>query len=242
MRSCQSGMRRCRAASISRSRRRISPLHLLRGRIDRDVRFVRVIQEREHPVILFLRERIVFMVVALRALNGHAENALADGVHAVEHRLHAELFGLDAAFFVDHRIAQKAGGDFLILRGIRQQIAGNLVDDELVVGQVAVEGVDHPVAIEPDEARACLFRSRRNRRSGPRRASAGPIFRRSAARRADGRPASRRRSEQCRQRSHRLRQGVGGRPVRSSTAGRAGRTGGTKAQCFVFGMLYRSRF
>ncbi len=99
----------------------------------------RIVQKREHPVILFLRERIELVVVALRALDGEAENAFADGVHAVEHRLHAELLGIDAAFLVDHRVAQKAGGHDLILRGVRQQIAGDLLDDELVVRQIAIE-------------------------------------------------------------------------------------------------------
>ena len=35
----------------------------------------------------------------------------------------------------------------------RQLVAGDLLDDEPVVGQVAVQGVDHPVAVEPDETR-----------------------------------------------------------------------------------------
>ena len=38
-----------------------------------------------------------------------------------------------------------------------QQVAGDLLDDELVVGQVAVERVDDPVAIEPDAARLVLL-------------------------------------------------------------------------------------
>ena len=38
-----------------------------------------------------------------------------------------------------------------------QQVAGDLLDDELVVGQVAVEGVDDPVAVEPDLARLVLL-------------------------------------------------------------------------------------
>ena len=36
--------------------------------------------------------------------------------------------------------------------GIGQQVAGQLVDDELVEGLVAVEGLDHPVAVGPDDA------------------------------------------------------------------------------------------
>ncbi len=99
------------------------------------------------------------MVVALRALNGEAQHALADGVHAIEHRLHAELLGIDAAFLVDHRIAQESSGDDLVLGRIGQHVAGNLLDDELVVGQVAVEGVDHPVAIEPDLPRLVFLKA-----------------------------------------------------------------------------------
>ena len=71
-----------------------------------------------------------------------------------------------------------------------QQVAGELLDDELVVGQVAVEGADHPVAVEPDRARLVLLVAVASRRSGRRRASAGPSARRSAARRAAARPAS----------------------------------------------------
>ena len=54
----------------------LSPSVLLFGCIDRDVRFMRIVQESEHPVILFLLQRIELVVVALRALNGHAEHAL----------------------------------------------------------------------------------------------------------------------------------------------------------------------
>ena len=135
----------------------LGPLLLLVGRVDRDVRLVGVVQEGEHAVVFVLRQRVVLVGVALGALDGQAEHALADGVHAVEHRLHAELLGIDAAFLVDHRVAQEAGGHHLVLRGVRQQVAGDLLDDELVVGQVAVQGVDDPVAIEPDLPRLVLL-------------------------------------------------------------------------------------
>ncbi len=90
--------------------------HLLVGRVDGDVRLVIVVEEGEHLVILGLRQRIELVIVALGALNGQAEDALADGVHAVEHRFHAELLRIDAALLVNHRVAQKAGGHDLILR------------------------------------------------------------------------------------------------------------------------------
>ena len=97
------------------------------------------------------------MVVALRALNGEAENGAADGVHAVEHGFHAELFGIDTAFFVDMRIAEKAGGDYVRLRVIGKEVAGDLVNDEAVIRQVLVERLNDPIAIEPDFARLVFF-------------------------------------------------------------------------------------
>ena len=61
--------------------------------------------------------------------------------------LGAELF-LDAAAFVGLAVKPvEGGGDALIARGARQQIAGELPGQELIVGKVAVEGADHPVAI-----------------------------------------------------------------------------------------------
>ena len=50
-------------------------------------------------------------------------------------------------------IAVEAGGDALIERGIGQQIAGQLLDGEAVERQIAVEGVDHPIAPAPHVAR-----------------------------------------------------------------------------------------
>ena len=38
-----------------------------------------------------------------------------------------------------------------------QQVAGDLLDEELVVGHVVVEGVDDPIAIHPHEPRLVLF-------------------------------------------------------------------------------------
>ena len=67
-------------------------------------------------------------------------HALADGVHAVVHGFHAELLRVDSTLFIDHGIAQETRGHNLVLRGVRQQVAGNLIDDELVVRQVVIEG------------------------------------------------------------------------------------------------------
>ena len=132
-------------------------LHLLRRHEDDGGGFVVVVDEGEEPVVVLLRDGVELVVVALRALDREAEHAFADGVHAVEHRLHAELLGIDRAFLVDLGIAEEARGDAFILAGLGQLVARDLLDDELVVGQVAVEGVDDPVAVEPDETRLVLL-------------------------------------------------------------------------------------
>jgi hypothetical protein len=43
-------------------------------------------------------------------------------------------------------------GDDLVFGRVWQQVAGKLLDDELVEGLVAVEGFDHPVTVGPDRA------------------------------------------------------------------------------------------
>ena len=48
---------------------------------------------------------IGFVAVALSALNRQAQNAFADGVHPIEHRLHADLFRINSPFFVYHGVS-----------------------------------------------------------------------------------------------------------------------------------------
>ena len=70
-------------------------------------------------------------------------------IAGVEH----EVFFVDHAPFVGGDVAAiEARGDVLIERAIGQQVAGELLDRELVERHVAVEGVDDPIAIGPDLA------------------------------------------------------------------------------------------
>ena len=90
--------------------------------------------------------------MALGALKGKAEDSSADGIDPIEHRGQPEFFRIHAAFIIHHGIAQEAGGDDLILRGVGEFIAGDLFGDEPVVGEIAIEGVDDVVAVGPDDA------------------------------------------------------------------------------------------
>src|SRR3989442_14393972 len=73
--------------------------------------------------------------------------------------LHAELLWVDAAFLVDHGVAQVAGGDDLVLGGVGEQVAPDLFNDESVVGQVLVERVDYPIAVKPNFAALVFFKA-----------------------------------------------------------------------------------
>ena len=93
------------------------------------------------------------MIVALGAGDGEPEEGATEGRDAVHHGLDAELLGVDAALLVDLGVAIEAGGHLLFDGGIRPKVAGELVDDELVVGLIAVERGDDPIAVFPDLAR-----------------------------------------------------------------------------------------
>ena len=112
-----------------------------------------VVQEGEELVVILLQNGIELVIVALRALDRETKHALADGVHAIKQRLHAELFGINAAFLVDHRVAEKTSGNDVVLGGVREEVARELLGDELVVRQIVVEGFHNPIAIERHVAR-----------------------------------------------------------------------------------------
>ena len=118
------------------------------GSASRDGGFLDAIEEGIHAVIFVVGERVVFVGVALGALGGEAENGFPDGIDAVENALDAELLGLRAALLVGHRVAQESGGDAVVLRGVRQEIAGDLFHNELIVGHVRVHRGDDPIPVE----------------------------------------------------------------------------------------------
>ena len=132
-------------ARHQQDRRRVGDVavhHLLR----------RVAEEGAERVEVLLRDRVELVIVASGAAHGQAE---PDGAHGLGAILGVD-FGVflvdDAAFVGGDVAALEAGGDELIERRVGQQVAGELFDGELVERQVAVEGVDHPVAVRPDFA------------------------------------------------------------------------------------------
>ena len=96
-----------------------------------------------------LRDRVEFVVVALGAAERQAEDGFAERFHAIDVVVGEILFGNRAALVRVHVVALEAGGDELGLGAIGQQVAGELLAEELVVGHIRVERVDDPVAPEP---------------------------------------------------------------------------------------------
>ena len=95
---------------------------------------------------------IVFVRVALRTGHRRAHPYREGRVGAIDDRGDAEFLVAGAAFVLGHRVPVEGGGDELVLRRVRQQVAGDLLDRESVEGQVAVDRPDHPIAITPDFA------------------------------------------------------------------------------------------
>ena len=96
------------------------------------------------------------MVVALGALHGQAEEGSGGGVDAIDEILDAVVFIDDSAFVGGRVVAKKARRGFLLIGSIGEEIAGHLPGNELVIGQVLVEGGDEPVAPGVDAARVIL--------------------------------------------------------------------------------------
>ena len=112
------------------------------------------IEEREELVELLVADRIEFVRMAPRAPHRQPHERGGRRFDAIHHVLDLILVGDGTAFEVDHVVAVEPGGDLLRPRRVREEIAGKLLDDELVVGQIAIEGVDDPVAPRPHAALA----------------------------------------------------------------------------------------
>ncbi len=109
----------------------------------------RVVEERRHGVEVFHAERIKLVVVAHRAPGGQAHPHLRGGLGAVAGIEHQVLLADRASLVGGDVAAVEAGGHLLLERGAREQVPRQLLDGELVERLVAIEGVDHPVAVAP---------------------------------------------------------------------------------------------
>ncbi len=140
-----------------RNRLRVSQVILLqRGRFIRSIGVQRIVPYRQKAVVLLLRNRIVFVGVALCATHRQSHPHLHRRIHSIDDGRHPEFFIVRSSFAVGHRVAVKRRGQLLLRRRLRQQVARQLLDRELVEWHVPIPGIDHPIAIPPDDARRIL--------------------------------------------------------------------------------------
>ena len=125
----------------------------------RGARLRHAIEHVEQAVIVGLLHRVVFVIVALGAGHRQPQPRRARRVDTVEEVVEPLLFGDRAPLAVQEVIAVEAAGDLLLVGRVRQQVAGQLLDRELVERHVGVEGFHHPVAPDPLPGVAILLKA-----------------------------------------------------------------------------------
>ena len=114
------------------------------------VRVGGLIEQIEEPVVLGVADGVVLVAVALRAAGGQPHPDLHARVHPVLHGEHAELLVVRAPLRVGHGVPVERGGQARVHRRVRDQVPRELLEGELIKGQVPVVRLDHPVAVAPD--------------------------------------------------------------------------------------------
>ncbi len=111
-----------------------------------------LVENRIELVVFLLRDRVEFVCVTLRTADSEAHEDLTGRIGAI-------LDGDDAEFLIDgsaervrQRVAVKGSGEHLFGTRVWKQVSSELLDGEAVVGKVAVEGLDHPIAVTPNRA------------------------------------------------------------------------------------------
>ena len=104
---------------------------------------------RLQRVVVLLPDRIELVVVAARAADRQSQRALADHADDVVEVVETPLGVVLLAEQHPRPGAQEAGGDLAVVGLAVHLVAGDLLDEEPVVGHVGVERLDHVVAIAP---------------------------------------------------------------------------------------------
>ena len=108
-----------------------------------------VLEKRKERIEIPHGNRIKLVIVTAGAFQRQTQERRAEGIDAIHHITDPELFFDDATFLVLQVEAVERGGQTLLLRCFRQQIAGKLPGREPVEGQVLVERLNDPIAVRP---------------------------------------------------------------------------------------------
>ena len=106
--------------------------------------------ECQHPVIVFLRHRINFVIMAAAAVDGQAQKRLACGRQHIVKLIEIMLVGV-GGFIIEQAEPIKTRSDHRLRSYLIEFVSGDLFADELIVGHIFVEGSHDVIAIAPDE-------------------------------------------------------------------------------------------
>lgn len=95
-----------------------------------------------------LGDWIVLVVMTFGATGGQPEPDGGRGADPVDRGFATVFFLVHSTFLIGEGVSMEAGGDFLGEIRIGQEVAGELLDRELVEGKVPIDGVDDPVAVK----------------------------------------------------------------------------------------------
>jgi len=112
------------------------------------------IEDRPDPVIVDLRQRIELVVVTPAAVDGQSQERARDrpdhlGQFLLTGPPHLALARTHMLHLVPFPGDEKPGGGDAVAGGVGQDVAGDLLADELVVGEIGVETVDDIIAVTP---------------------------------------------------------------------------------------------
>ena len=108
-----------------------------------------VTKERQHGVVVPLRNRIDFVIVAARAADCHPKKRLTGRPQYVVEIFVSCQFAI-SRFIIPNAQTIKTSRSDAISITVRQEVAGQLLLDEAVVRLVLIEGADDIVTIFPD--------------------------------------------------------------------------------------------
>ena len=107
----------------------------------------------DQTVIVLGGDGVELVVVAARAAHGQRQQAARNSIHAlvpvVGHEAADHVRGQALVLVIDGRCAEVAESSQVVARRARHQVGSELELHETVVGNVAVDCIDDPVAISP---------------------------------------------------------------------------------------------
>ncbi len=107
-----------------------------------------VVKNAGHGVVILGGDGVVFVIVAARTGDGQAKKSARHGIHAVVALVGVRDFDRAVVVKPWTETEEAKSREHLGAHSVIERIGGDLRGDELVVRQVVIERLDHPVAIQ----------------------------------------------------------------------------------------------